>query len=298
MILTAFHGFCMALADSVPGVSGGTIAFILGFYERFLNALNHLFGSERTARGPALLYLVKLGVGWCIGLSLSLMLISTLIERHIYTLSSVFLGLTLASIPFIVRSELQTLNGQLRHAFFLPIGMLAVIAMTALRESPLISTSIHYGALLLPDYIYLFVTGTLAIGAMVLPGISGSSLLMIFGVYVPTVRAIRQLFSLHFSVLTGLTVLAFGFLIGIVIFARFIRTAMRKYRPQMIWLILGLMLGSLYAICLGPTTMEVPLAAMSLHNCSPSGILLGIVILFSLEALRHFTEKRINDSIS
>lgn len=50
MILTAFHGFCMALADSVPGVSGGTIAFILGFYERFLNALHDLFREKGPAR--------------------------------------------------------------------------------------------------------------------------------------------------------------------------------------------------------------------------------------------------------
>ncbi len=50
MILTAIHGFCMALADSVPGVSGGTIAFILGFYDAFLDALHSLFGRDRDAR--------------------------------------------------------------------------------------------------------------------------------------------------------------------------------------------------------------------------------------------------------
>ena len=50
MILTVFHGFCMALADSFPGVSGGTIAFILGFYDRFLDALHDLFGKDGAAR--------------------------------------------------------------------------------------------------------------------------------------------------------------------------------------------------------------------------------------------------------
>lgn len=63
MILTAIHGFCMALADSVPGVSGGTIAFILGFYDRFLDALHSLFGRDAAARKSAILYLLKLGVG-------------------------------------------------------------------------------------------------------------------------------------------------------------------------------------------------------------------------------------------
>ena len=64
MILTAIHGFCMALADSVPSVSGGTIAFILGFYDRFLDALHSLFGKDNAARRAAIVYLLKLGAGW------------------------------------------------------------------------------------------------------------------------------------------------------------------------------------------------------------------------------------------
>lgn len=68
MILTAFHGFCMALADSVPGLSGGTIAFILGFYDRFLDALHSLFGRNADAWRAAVRYLLKLGAGWVIGM--------------------------------------------------------------------------------------------------------------------------------------------------------------------------------------------------------------------------------------
>ena len=62
MLVNLFHGFCMALADSVPGVSGGTIAFILGFYDRFLNALHDLFSGTAAERKAALCYLVKLGL--------------------------------------------------------------------------------------------------------------------------------------------------------------------------------------------------------------------------------------------
>ena len=60
MIVTVFHGFCMALADSVPGVSGGTIAFILGFYERFLDALHDLFRGEGERRKAGLRYVLIL----------------------------------------------------------------------------------------------------------------------------------------------------------------------------------------------------------------------------------------------
>ena len=63
MIWQIFHGFCMALADSVPGVSGGTVAYILGFYERFISALDDLFSGSMRERRDALLYLIKLGLG-------------------------------------------------------------------------------------------------------------------------------------------------------------------------------------------------------------------------------------------
>ena len=99
MILTAFHGFCMALADSVPGVSGGTIAFIPGFYERLLDALHGLFRGTGAERKAGLLYLLKLGLGWDAGMAACVVLLSGLFARNIYFMSSLFLGLTACSIP-------------------------------------------------------------------------------------------------------------------------------------------------------------------------------------------------------
>ncbi|MFR1233848.1 MAG: undecaprenyl phosphate translocase family protein [Evtepia gabavorous] len=99
MLVKMFHGFCMALADSVPGVSGGTVAFILGFYEKFIDALHGLFGKDNGARKVAVLYLAKLGVGWCLGLCLSVVALNDLFQTKTYFLSSLFLGLTAAAFP-------------------------------------------------------------------------------------------------------------------------------------------------------------------------------------------------------
>ena len=82
MLVKMFHGFCMALADSVPGVSGGTVAFILGFYEKFIDALHGLFGKDNGARKVAVLYLAKLGVGWCLGLCLSVVALNDLFQER------------------------------------------------------------------------------------------------------------------------------------------------------------------------------------------------------------------------
>ena len=83
MIWQIFHGFCMALADSVPGVSGGTVAYILGFYERFISALDDLFSGSMRERRDALLYLIKLGLGWVIGMVASMLVLSKLFESNI-----------------------------------------------------------------------------------------------------------------------------------------------------------------------------------------------------------------------
>ena len=91
MVLTAFHGFCMALADSVPGVSGGTIAFILGFYDRFLDALHQLFGKDKDARRAAVRYLLQLGLGWVVGMVASVAALAELFASQVYFMSSLFL---------------------------------------------------------------------------------------------------------------------------------------------------------------------------------------------------------------
>ena len=132
MILNAFHGFCMALADSVPGVSGGTIAFILGFYERFLDALHSLFQRDSERRKPAIGYLLQLGLGWAIGMGSCVMLLSSLFEQNIYFMSSLFLGLTVCSIPLVAAAERSALK-QWQNSVFLLLGVAAVAGLTLIR---------------------------------------------------------------------------------------------------------------------------------------------------------------------
>ena len=79
-ILNFIRGFCMALADSVPGVSGGTIAFILGFYDDFVNSLNNLISGNKIGRLSALRFLGKIGIGWIVGCILSVLLITSIFE--------------------------------------------------------------------------------------------------------------------------------------------------------------------------------------------------------------------------
>lgn len=291
MILTAFHGFCMAVADSVPGVSGGTIAFILGFYERFLDALHDVFQKDRAARKAALGYLLKLGLGWVIGMVGCIVLLSALFEQHIYFMSSLFLGLTVCSIPFVAAAERDILQ-DLRGAWLLPVGVAAVVGLTLLRTQTAGAGALDYTQLSLWQLLYLFGAGAVAITAMVLPGISGSSILLIAGVYLPTVQAVHSLLKMQLAVFPGLCALGFGVLAGVACSIRGIRAALQNHRSPMVWLILGLMLGSLYAIANGPASLDVPEPPLTFATFQLPAFLLGAAALLALELLKKGQEQK------
>ena len=138
--------------------------------------------------------------------------------------------------------------------------------------------------------VYLVLCGVLAISAMLLPGISGSTLLLIFGVYIPAVNAVKELLHLHLEYLPGVLALCVGVGMGIILTSNAIRRALQNHRSRMIYLILGLMLGSLYAIAMGPTTLDVPQAALNMGNFRLAGFLVGVLLLAGLEWLKHRTE--------
>lgn len=284
MILTMFHGFCMALADSVPGVSGGTVAFILGFYDRFLSSLHALFAKNSARRKEALPYLAKLAAGWVLGMAICAAALSGLFEKNIYFMSSLFLGLTAASLPFIAAAERSALK-KLSCAPFAVLGAALVAGLTALRGVSAFG-GVSFTALSPLNLAYLFFSGALAITAMVLPGISGSSLLLIAGVYLPTIQALHSLLRFQLAVLPGLCALGLGVLAGAAVSIHGIHTALQKYRSQIVWLIVGLMLGSFYAIINGPASLDTPLPPLDMTSFRLPAFLLGAALLLALELFK------------
>ena len=107
------NGFCMALADSVPGVSGGTVAFILGFYDKFIVSLDDLFRGNFQKKKEALKYLIKIGFGWIIGLLLAISFLADLFDKHIYNMSSLFIGFIIFAIPIVIKDEKNSIKGKL-----------------------------------------------------------------------------------------------------------------------------------------------------------------------------------------
>lgn len=291
MILNLFHGFAMSIADSVPGVSGGTIAFILGFYDKFIDALHYFFEKGSGKRRRAFKYLANLGVGWGFGLLLSIFFLSNLFQEKIFLMSSIFLGLTLASIPFVIKDELEIIRENKKDFYYILIGIFVVIMLVLFRENKLIR-DFDLNNPNIWELIYLFFSGAVAISAMVLPGISGSSILLIAGVYIPVVEALGEIIRFNFDKIFSIMILALGVIFGIFISINMIRDKMRHHRSKMLYLIIGMIIGSLYAIIMGPTTLNSFTEPLNISNFSFVGFLGGIMILFGLEVIKNLTMKK------
>ena len=292
MIIMRFvQGFFMAAADSVPGVSGGTIAFLLGFYDEFINALDDLFKGKLSEKKKALLFLIKIGIGWVAGFVICALLLVKLFDKKIYGLSSLFLGFIIFAIPLVIIEEKEVLKGKYKNIIFSILGMALVVGISLLNtKSGLVDVG-NITHLTIPLAIYIFLTGAIAITAMVLPGISGSTLLLIFGLYMPIITAVKKVLSFNFSYALPLLIFLAGLVVGIVTFVRLIKKSLVKYRSQTIYTIIGMMLGSLYAIVQGPTTLKVPQPAMTFSTFSILWFIVGVAIIFLLQVFKKVMEK-------
>lgn len=290
-ILNFINGFCMALADSVPGVSGGTVAFILGFYDKFIGSLDGLFRGKMEEKKSALLFLIKLGIGWACGFIIAALVLGSIFNEQIYNISSLFIGFIIFAIPIVIYEEREALKKNYLNVIFALIGIVFVVAITLLNPASGQGISVHVDNLSIGLIAYVFFAAMIAISAMVLPGISGSTLLLIFGLYVPIMSAVKEFFHMNFSYFPILCVFGLGVITGIVLFVGLIRKALENFRPQTIYVIIGMMIGSLFSIVMGPTTLEVPQAAMSFNTFNILFFIIGGVIIIGLQAFKMFLSK-------
>ena len=134
--------------------------------------------------------------------------------------------------------------------------------------------------------IRLFFIGMIAISAMFLPGISGSTLLLIFGAYISVITAVRGLLGMDFSYLPLLIFFGLGVLTGAVTVVKGIQFCLEKFRTQSVYAILGMMIGSFYAIMQGPATLKVPQPVMGFGNFQILAALVGLALVLGMQLMK------------
>ena len=236
------RGFVMGAADTVPGVSGGTVALILGHYQRLVSAISrvdqHFVGcllSRRFADAFQAVdgrFLLALLCGIGAGIVTLAGLMNWLLATHMPETFAVFLGLVLASV-WIVRRYIDRWTPQ---AFATCLGGV-FIALAIGRLTPTDGGD---------SLLYLFLSASIAICAMILPGISGAFILLLLGVYHPVTGMIKGLAKGDWNglVLLKLTVFAAGCLFGLLAFSRVLRWLLEHRQSVTMAGLIGLMLGS------------------------------------------------------
>ncbi|MCZ4409665.1 DUF368 domain-containing protein [Cryomorphaceae bacterium 1068] len=246
-VYLVLKGMGMGAADVVPGVSGGTIAFITGIYEELIDTINRvnfvtlqiLFKEGIKPFWKALNgnFLVGLFAGIFISLISFAKLITYLLDAHPIAIWSFFFGLVLASIPLVAKS-VRNWSGSRYFGF--AAGTIIAYLITDLPpvEDP--------GATW-----YLFVSGMIAICAMILPGISGSFILLLLGSYSTVLQALNDRDFLSIGIFGG------GCIVGILAFSRFLKWMFTRYHDVTIAVLSGFLLGSLNRIWPWKETVEV-----------------------------------------
>ena len=245
-IMVAVKGACMGAADVIPGVSGGTIAFIMGIYDEFVGSLASINGEAlklllkgrfsafwKHINGSFLLSLVA-GIGISV-IALAGLMQMLLSDFPIQTWAF-FFGLIVASSIFIIRG----ISGwKIREGLMLVFGILlgAVICTLSPTQTP-------------DGLWFIFLSGALAICAMILPGISGSFILLILGKYEYVLGAISGLVA---GVDPGrnlliLGVFGLGAIIGILAFSRFLHWLLARWQKETMIVLAGFIIGSLVKI--------------------------------------------------
>lgn len=244
-ILTALKGMAMGVAEVIPGVSGGTIAFITGIYERLLNVIKAI-GPELwkgwKADGVKGLwkaldgnFLVALVSGMVLGIVVGVFLITYLLDTYPLLVWSYFFGLILVSALFVAR-QIKEWNGM--RILGITIG--AVVAYYITITVPGAGN---------PALYYVFFSGSIAVSALLLPGISGSFILLLMGMYtyvIPTLKSALKTFDP--ADLAILLAFGAGMLVGMIVFSRVLSWTFKRYHDATLAVLTGFLLGSLNKI--------------------------------------------------
>jgi putative membrane protein len=278
-------GILMAFANSVPGVSGGTIAFLMGFFDDMVESINTFLSKKKTKSvKSSFWFLFRLALGWIIGFVLAVLIVTSVFETHIYAVSSLFIGFIIFSIPLVVMEEKQTLKGRYYNALWIIPGAAVVVGITALSSFTAQTQGFWQILLAIP-------AAAMAVCAMIMPGISGSSLLMIFGLYQPVMDALRGFLSLDFSGLPLIVAFGIGAVVGAVGFVKAVKFLLGRFRQQTVYVVFGMMLASIYSIAIGPETLDVPKSAMTFSTFNWLFFFIGAAVIGGLELLKFLLEK-------
>ncbi|HID4881076.1 TPA: DUF368 domain-containing protein [Staphylococcus aureus] len=247
--INILKGFAMGTSDLVPGVSGGTIALLLGIYNQFIASISGIFSRRFW---PSFTFLIPIIIGMLLAMGSLSNLFNYLLSQHHIPTMFFFGGLIIGIVPYLLKISNYKTSFTTKHYMMVIAGIAILIVITLMNNSDK-----HAGETLTLStglIIKYFIAGMCASSAMLLPGISGSFMLLVFGVYGTVILAISEVVKLNFAGLPILLAVGFGVLAGFIISSKIIQYFLTHHKLMTFALIIGFVVGSLFAVFPGLPT--------------------------------------------
>ncbi len=247
--INILKGFAMGTSDLVPGVSGGTIALLLGIYNQFIASISGIFSRRFW---PSFTFLIPIIIGMLLAMGSLSNLFNYLLSQHHIPTMFFFGGLIIGIVPYLLKISNYKTSFTTKHYMMVIAGIAILIVITLMNNSDK-----HAGETLTLStglIIKYFIAGMCASSAMLLPGISVSFMLLVFGVYGTVMLAISEVVKLNFAGLPILLAVGFGVLAGFIISSKIIQYFLTHHKLMTFALIIGFVVGSLFAVFPGLPT--------------------------------------------
>lgn len=250
MIKNILKGAVIGLANIIPGVSGGTMAVSMGIYDKLIHCVTHIVKEFKKS----IRFLLPIGIGMLVALVGLSFVIEAAFEHFPAQTNLLFIGLIVGGLPAIAK-KVKGNTIRIQHVTAALLFFALVVGMAALGDTKGNTADLSFGAL---NVIKMFGVGVIASATMVIPGVSGSMVLMLMGYYQPVIETIstfiRALLAFDVPVLLQccgvLVPMGIGIVVGIVVIAKLVEIIFEKCPLLAYWAIIGLIVASPFAIVL------------------------------------------------
>lgn len=281
MLKDLFKGIVIGIGNILPGVSGGTLAIALNIFDELIFAINNIFKDFKNQ----FIFLMPILIGAVLGIGLFSIILEYSLRYFSFPSATFFVGLILGTVP-LIWSKASSQGFKPIYLAYTVISLIIVVVIT--NVSPLHNQSseftITYGIM-----IQSLICGILASAAMIIPGLSGSFVMLLLGMYYPVLTAISDFITSFLSwdfqamipPILLLAPLAIGIIIGTVLVSKLLTNLLERAYGATYYSILGLTLGSIYSIFADPATYTAGVTMISIVAAIATGII-GAVLAIKL----------------
>lgn len=265
-LFLVLKGFFIGIANIIPGVSGGTLAITLGIYDRLISTISHIFTNIKEN----IKFLLPIGIGAVIAILSTSKILSYALDNYLFPTILLFIGAILGGMPMLIKKvSKEKIDPVGIVIFLLTFGL--IIAITFLKSG----SQVSFENMNIFNYFTLFIVGVIAAATMVVPGVSGSAVLMTLGYYEPIINIIKTItdFSKLGSNLAILIPFGIGVVVGILLIAKILEYLFKNFEVKTYYAIIGFVISSILSIIIQNFFMN------GVISISIIEVVIGIILL-------------------